>query len=250
MQRLRGPENRAPKRMRDHDVVSNFDGEQGSSLRIDDGLAECRGFWRRGFSAVDSASRQTQSPGPAMRRAGDRRAARRRPRDGERRSSADGATGRCARPGSIPAGADGCGRRRQASRSLPRHHTSSSQARLPRLRPARAPCADRRANRWHERRGRSRPLLCRLSETQHQAYQANFARAGLMSTSVTSVPGIRPHRYATREPTTPAPMTAMRSAGPGAASHTPLSAVSMLAASTARVAARPPEARSPRSREC
>jgi KDO2-lipid IV(A) lauroyltransferase len=35
-------------------------------------------------------------------------------------------------------------------------------------------------------------------------------------------------------PTTPAPTTAMRSAGPGAPSHSALSAVSMLAASTAR----------------
>jgi len=30
-----------------------------------------------------------------------------------------------------------------------------------------------------------------------------------MSTSVTSAPGIRPHKYATREPTTPAPTTAI-----------------------------------------
>jgi hypothetical protein len=32
MQCLRGPENRTPKGMRDHNVVSNFDGEQGGSL--------------------------------------------------------------------------------------------------------------------------------------------------------------------------------------------------------------------------
>src|SRR6185369_13468197 len=37
---LRWSENRAFKGMSDHDVVANFDGEQGSSLRIDDGLAE------------------------------------------------------------------------------------------------------------------------------------------------------------------------------------------------------------------
>ena len=65
------------------------------------------------------------------------------------------------------------------------------------------------------------------------------ARAGLMSTTVTCVPGILAHSRATSRPSTPAPTTAIRSAGPGAPSHTALSAVSMLAASTARSAGSP-----------
>ena len=59
-------------------------------------------------------------------------------------------------------------------------------------------------------------------------------RAGSMSTRVTSRSGSLPHSHAHSAPTTPPPTTAMRSAGPGAASHTALSAVSMLAASTPR----------------
>jgi hypothetical protein len=39
MHPLRRSKNFAFKRMSDHDVVANFDGEQGSSLRVGDGLA-------------------------------------------------------------------------------------------------------------------------------------------------------------------------------------------------------------------
>ena len=35
-----GPEHGAAERMGDHDVVANFNGEQGTSSRISDGLAE------------------------------------------------------------------------------------------------------------------------------------------------------------------------------------------------------------------
>src|SRR6478672_4925001 len=63
---------------------------------------------------------------------------------------------------------------------------------------------------------------------------ASPARPEAISITVTSAPGNRAHRYATRRPTSPPPTTAMRSAGPGAPSQTPLRAVSMLGASTAR----------------
>ena len=65
------------------------------------------------------------------------------------------------------------------------------------------------------------------------------ARDGSMSTTVTDVPGSRAQSRATSSPSTPAPTTAMRPAGPGAASHVALSAVSMLAASAARSGGRP-----------
>ena len=44
MHLLRGSKNRALERMGDHDVIANFDSEQGSSLRVDDGLAEYPAF--------------------------------------------------------------------------------------------------------------------------------------------------------------------------------------------------------------
>ena len=40
VQRLRRPEHGAAERMGDHDVVANFNGEQGTSSRISNGLAE------------------------------------------------------------------------------------------------------------------------------------------------------------------------------------------------------------------
>ena len=56
-----------------------------------------------------------------------------------------------------------------------------------------------------------------------------------MSTRVTTVPGnAREQRSRSSRPTTPAPITSMRSPASGAASQAMFSAVSMLAASTAR----------------
>ena len=52
-------------------------------------------------------------------------------------------------------------------------------------------------------------------------------------------PGTRAASQATSRPTTPAPTTAMRSPSRGAASHSALTAVSMLAASTARAGGTP-----------
>ncbi len=61
------------------------------------------------------------------------------------------------------------------------------------------------------------------------------ARAGSVSTTVTCAAGdARQQGGAVSRPTTPAPMTSMRSPASGAASHSTFSAVSMLAASTAR----------------
>ena len=44
MQRLRRAEHGAAERMSDHDVVANFNGEQGNSSEIDDGLAQHAAF--------------------------------------------------------------------------------------------------------------------------------------------------------------------------------------------------------------
>jgi hypothetical protein len=63
---------------------------------------------------------------------------------------------------------------------------------------------------------------------------ATAARLSTGSTSVTSAPGSRPQSAAMRQPTTPPPKMAMRSPGPAPESQSAFSAVSMLAASTAR----------------
>ena len=57
---------------------------------------------------------------------------------------------------------------------------------------------------------------------------------GLVIHNLAELPGQARLGPATIAPTAPAPTTAIRSAGPGAASHTALSAVSMFAARTAR----------------
>ena len=66
--------------------------------------------------------------------------------------------------------------------------------------------------------------------------RATAARAGFVSISSTSQPGMRPASQATRQPSAPAPTTAIRSPSRGSASHRPLIAVSRFAASTARSA--------------
>src|SRR5215472_13071357 len=63
---------------------------------------------------------------------------------------------------------------------------------------------------------------------------AILERAGSMSISSTSAPGNLAASAAARQPTRPAPITEIRSPGPGTASHNPLTAVSILAASVAR----------------
>src|ERR1700716_845476 len=65
---------------------------------------------------------------------------------------------------------------------------------------------------------------------------ATVARAGLISTRVTSADANSRQTSPVNAPTTPAPTTATRPKGPGPASKTEFSAVSMLAASTAREA--------------
>ena len=69
--------------------------------------------------------------------------------------------------------------------------------------------------------------------------RAMALREGLVSTSSTSQPGICAAIHATRQPTVPAPTTAIRSPMCGRASHMPLIAVSTFAASTARCGGTP-----------
>ena len=63
---------------------------------------------------------------------------------------------------------------------------------------------------------------------------ATDAREGSTSTSVTVVPGMPASSRATQHPTMPAPTTATRSPRSGRASHSALTAVSTVPASTAR----------------
>ncbi len=128
VQRLRGPENRASERMSDHDVVANFDSEQGSSLRIDDGLAEYPATGvensRQSIRQIAKRNRRRQQciePWITEQRNGGRETAAVGPARTVRWRDR-------ARPGSIPAEAGGCGRGLRAWRSPPRHHTSSSSS--------------------------------------------------------------------------------------------------------------------------
>ena len=88
--------------------------------------------------------------------------------------------------------------------------------------------------RWRERQNRNRPAHRPGVAKPRRSARASSARAGSMSISVTVAPSTRAQRNPTSAPTTPAPTTAMRPDGPGAASQVALSAVSTLAASTAR----------------
>ena len=91
-----------------------------------------------------------------------------------------------------------------------------------------------RASRWRGRRRRPHRRASGRRETDARARAATSARAGLTSTSSTSQPGHPAGQPATRQPTVPPPTTATRSPTCGRASHSPLTAVSRFAASTAR----------------
>ena len=125
-------------------------------------------------------------------------------------------------------------RRRRAPAARFVCRTSSSRRPSPRTRRWRAPSrAPRGAARMKDEIGLATRLL-RARKTAAERRRDRARGCGSMSISSTSAPGSRAASAAIRQPTTPAPITAIRSPGPGAASHRPLIAVSMLAASVAR----------------
>ena len=69
--------------------------------------------------------------------------------------------------------------------------------------------------RWRGTRNRNRVGAASGVAKLSPSAAASAARAGSMSTSVTSAPSIRAQRYPTSAPTTPAPTTAIRPDGPG-----------------------------------
>ena len=114
VQRLRGPEHGAAERMGDHDVIANFNGEQGTSLSVSDGLAK---YAAPGVKNIGQPLRQIVERNRRCQQGVEhvhRSAGRARRRAGGRGSSAAGATARSVRPGSISAVAGGYGRRRPA----------------------------------------------------------------------------------------------------------------------------------------
>ena len=151
-----------------------------------------------------------------------------------RESSARAAPSRRRRPATTSASSGGCGTRRRAARPARHRRTSSARRRrfearqLERGREAGARC--RSCGRRDRRRARA--VLGARNGTP-SACAAAALRAS-MSTSSTSAPTMRAASHATRQPTVPAPITATRSPTRGAASHSALTAVSRLAASTAR----------------
>ena len=112
--------------------------------------------------------------------------------------------------------------------------TSSFRAPSPRSRRSSARWRAPRVIRSHGRPDRPRGMPSPGSQNGSPRPRRSLRGVGSMSISSTSAPGNRAASAATRQPTTPAPITAMRSPGPGVASHIPLIAVSMLAASVAR----------------
>ena len=83
------------------------------------------------------------------------------------------------------------GRRRRAAPAHRRRRTRTAPAPSPRRRRAAARSRARRPTRWYGPRGRSRPARRRAPRSAAPSACAMPARAGSMSTTVTSVPGIR-----------------------------------------------------------
>ena len=248
MQPLRGAEHLAPKRMGDHDVVAKLRRRTRDALlfswlwRQDSGSAGTSRIAGRARMFGSSAGRSAK----ATRRR-DQRIERGVAQQAERRGQA-AAVGP-ARPvrgrdladlARDRAAGGGCGtpRRAAAATSPAPYQLSSTTVRLVAGEPQRGGEPGGAALAWTTR-SQSAGAASRRGEGRRRGRPRSRRARGSMSTSVTSAPGSSAHSHAHQEPTTPPPTTAMRSAGPGAASHTALSAVSMLAASTARAAGTP-----------
>jgi len=219
-----GPEYRALERMGDHDVVANFDCEQGSSLRVAMGLAEYPASGVPGLPEVVWPGLENSPVVQATRRAAG-------PRASATAAEAEGG-GRRSKPWTramsrpLPTWLEtveacGYGRRLQASRSRLCHHNqlisstvASSQrtTRWPCGEPSGEPLAMGRLD-------RSRTLASAGPAKPTPIASANSAPAGIdvdqRDVCALEVPaGIE----ATRDPTTPAPTmaSAIGRMGPGA----------------------------------
>ena len=123
--------------------------------------------------------------------------------------------------------------RRRVTRASP-YQLSSSTVAL-RRRAGRARAAARPRSRWCARPGRGRPArVAGRGEADARARPRRRPRAGRRRRASPRRPGIRASSRATQQPTMPAPTTATRSPTSGAASHSALTAVSTVPASTAR----------------
>ena len=94
VQRLRWPEHGAAERMGDHDVIANFNGEQGSLLKGKQLVGKVCHSWRQEFRVAAAPDPETKPVVPAARRAVHRLARRVRQRAGGRgvqRGRCDGA---------------------------------------------------------------------------------------------------------------------------------------------------------------
>ena len=155
--------------MRDHDVVANFDGEQGGSLRIGDGLAECPGAsgvenFRQKLRQIAKRNRRGQQcvePGIASSATAAERRRLWRPARTMRRGDASDLARYQPKPAAVE-------RRRQEARSRaasPYQLISSTVASSPASSSA---VPVHRASRWHERPDRNRASLLPAQRNQHQ----------------------------------------------------------------------------------
>ena len=245
VQFLRGAEHLAAKRMRDHDLVGTSTANTGTPLAQcalqDSGSAgSARRRPRRGSPAGAPAGRRRPSPAPATHRAPDRRAAPAPP--SSRRACVQ--RGRC-EGATLPTWLETSRSRRlwnaspsgAATSPAPYQLISTIVASSPAqrsavARPAPLPLA------WKTRSHSAGAASA--SQSRRRALAASSARAGAISTTrdLRRPAAARTAARPEGRPTPP-PTTAMRSAGPGAPSQTALSAVSMLAASTARAGGTP-----------
>ena len=124
--------------------------------------------------------------------------------------------------------------RRAAPRPRLSPYQLSSMSLSPRNRRGAAPSQDppRSPLAWKTRS--ASPRAARARRSGSRARRRARARRGRCRSARRACPGIRAASAAMKQPTTPAPTTAMRSPRRGPASHSALTAVSMLAASAAR----------------
>ena len=234
VQPLRRTEDLAGEAVRDHHVVADRHAEHRLTPRR-----------RRSCGTAPAAGRRRAAPSPGQvverRRPGEQRVERRVAQQvqGEREpvrgwSASRGGPARPCRPGwrGCPAGGSGRRRRAQLTSRSP-YQLSSSTVPSARSRSSDSCSPAAVALAWTTR-SRSAGGVLRRGEAARRAGRPPPPGAGSMSTRSTSTPGIRASSRATQQPTMPAPTTVTRSPTSGGASHSALTAVSTVPASTAR----------------
>ena len=244
MQPLRGAEHRAAEAVGDHEVVADGDAVHGSlsgdhRVSRSDRVAD-------GVSARRRPARGMRRPAGVVERAlaGDERVERgiAQQRQRQRQPPRGGPARALRRARTWPTCDDLSVRRRAWNASpsgsghawSPYQLSSTTVASKPASAQRRVQARGGAAGVDHHVGLARRALPARRSATPSARAAVGPRRVDVHQ--LTSQPGMRPASHATRHPTAPAPTTATRSPGSDAASHTPLSAVSRLAASTARPA--------------